>query len=160
MTSAVPESAPASLVHATARLVRCTAQAALRHLSTAAGMARWTLGMTNCRESGEPGLFVGESLHDGSTGLVRVRVDAGGGLVDYAVGARADALVSRIRATVQPGPALGHAEDLCMVTLLAWRIAGMDDARWRRLINAHEAEMDLVQAQLQTTRSGMDHRHE
>jgi hypothetical protein len=135
-----------ALSHATARLCRSPASAALAHLSTAAGMSRWTLGLWNCREI-EPGLLTGVSLFDGSTGWVRVRPAAEHG-VDYHVGASADQLVLRIHARVVAGEPLGYGDQTCLVTLLAWRPAGMADERWQRLIHTHETEMDLIQGQL------------
>ena len=56
-----------TIVHATARLCACPVDVALAHLSTAAGLARWNLGLWNCRET-EPGVFTGVSLFDGASG--------------------------------------------------------------------------------------------
>ena len=136
-------------VHAVARVCRAAPQAALQHLSSAEGMARWTLGLWNTREV-SPGLYTGASLTDGASGWVRVQVDAAGETVDYAVGATPDALVARIRATVVPGPRLGYAPDQVVVTLMAWRTAGMDDVRWARLVALHEVEIDLIRGQLES----------
>lgn len=138
-----------NLVHATARLCQASVAQALAHLSTQAGMSRWVLGLWNCRELA-PGLFQGESLFDGGTGLVRVRVDAAGGTVDYGVGAGTDTLSWRIRASVVAGDALGHAPGGCLVTLQAWRTGDMDDERWARLVHSHETEIELIRAQLAT----------
>ena len=55
-------------------------------------------------------------------------------------------MLPRILALVVPGPQVGHREDECLVTLLAWRDAGMDEARWRRLTTGHEAEIMLLKA--------------
>ncbi|MGE0798112.1 MAG: hypothetical protein AB7G13_32795 [Lautropia sp.] len=137
-----------SAVHATARLCAASAADALAHLASAAGLARWSLGLDGCRETDVAGLYTGTSRYDGSVGWVAVTVDAARGLVDYAVGASAQTLVPRIRACVQPAEALGYPPGRCLVTLLAWRAAAMDDARWQRLVHAHEAEIELIQAQL------------
>ena len=136
------------LVHATARLCRCAPHRALAHLSTHAGMGRWILGLWDCREV-EAGLFTGQSLFDGSTGWVRVEIDEACGRVDYLVGATREALTPRIQAKVTPGPALGHADSTAIVTLLAWRTADMSDERWMRLVHTHEAEIELIRAQLE-----------
>jgi hypothetical protein len=137
----------ASLVHATARLCPVPVPQALAHLSEQAGMARWILGLWDCREVGE-GLFAGASLFDGAQGFVRVVVDAARGEVDYWVGAEPQALARRIRATVLAGESLGHPAGTSLVTLEAWRTAGMDDARWARLQITHETEIELIRAQL------------
>ncbi len=136
-----------TIVHATARLCACPVDVALAHLSTAAGLARWNLGLWNCRET-EPGVFTGVSLFDGATGWVRIGTDAARGLIDYAVGPDPTRLTRRIRAIVVAGEPLGHPADSCVVTLIAWRAAATDDPRWQRLVATHETELDLIQAQL------------
>lgn len=136
-------------VHAVARLCGASVQAALALLSTAAGLARWNLGLWHTSEQG-PGLLAGVSLFGGGRGLARVQVDAERGWVDYQVGADEQALVARIQARVQPGPELGHAEGTCVVTLMAWRTAQMDDARWQRLCAAHEVEIEMIRAALES----------
>lgn len=147
--------AAAEPVHAVARLCRADAGAALALLSTAAGLARWNLGLWHTQEEA-PGLLGGRSLFGGGRGLARVQVDAHRGWVDYRVGADVQTLVPRIQARVQPGAELGHAADCCMVTLMAWRSAGMDDERWRRLCATHEVEIDLIRAELERDAGAAD----
>ena len=135
------------LVHTAARVCAAPVAQALAHLSTGAGMARWNLGLWNCREV-EPGLFTGVSLFDGATGFARVTVDADRGQVDYSVGASPQLLVARIRASVIAGEQLGHAPGTSVVTLEAWRTADMSDQRWAGLVDGHETEIALIGAQL------------
>jgi uncharacterized protein YndB with AHSA1/START domain len=137
-----------SPVHATARLCRASPADALALLTQPEGLARWNLGLERTREVA-PGLLTGESRFDGSTAWVRVQDDAAHGHVEYTVGAQPDALAPRIQARVQPGAELGYAEQTCVVTLLAWRTAEMDDARWSRLQATHEVEIELIRAQLE-----------
>jgi enamine deaminase RidA (YjgF/YER057c/UK114 family) len=141
-----------SVLHATARLCSASVAQALAHLSTRAGMSRWNLGLWNCREV-EPGLFSGESLFDHATAWVRVVVDAERGLVDYLIGADRAALTLRIRASVIAGETLGHPVGTCVVTLEAWRTAGMDDERWARQVHTYETEIELIRAQLGAQRA-------
>lgn len=136
------------MVHAVARLCRAREADALALLSTAAGMGRWNLGLWQTREV-SPGLMTGSTLFGGGEGFAEVVVDAATGVVDYRVGASAQALVPRIQARVQRGRALGHPEGTCLVTLLAWRAADMDEARWQRLIAAHEVEIDIIRGVLE-----------
>ena len=136
-------------VHAVARLCSAGVEAALALLSTAAGLARWNLGLWCTSEQG-PGLLAGTSLLGGGRGLARVQVDAERGWVDYRVGDELPSLVPRIQARVQPGHELGHAPGTCMVTLMAWRTAEMDDARWQRLCAAHDVEIDMIRAALES----------
>ncbi len=136
-----------SLVHSTARWCGVTVPAALAHLGMAAGMQRWNLGLWNCREV-EPGLFTGQSLFDGATGWVRVQTDPQRGVIDYLVGADPGSLAPRIRASVIAGELLGYTAASCVVTLEAWRTAGMPEDRWQRLMQTHETEANLICAQL------------
>lgn len=135
-------------VHAVARLCRCLPAQALALLSEAPGLARWNLGLWHTQAAG-PGLLAGRSLFGGGSGLARVQVNAQEGWVSYAVGASEAELVPRIQARVQPGPELGFEAGQCVVTLLAWRPAGMGDDRWQRLKAAHEVEIDLIRAALE-----------
>lgn len=137
-----------SEVHAVARLCRCSSAAALALLSQAKGLASWNLGLWHTQDVA-PGLLAGRSLFGGGAGLARVQVDAASGWVSYAVGSSEAELQPRIQARVQPGPELGFAPGHCMVTLLAWRTAAMDDERWQRLQAAHEVEIDLIRSQLE-----------
>jgi hypothetical protein len=119
----------------------------MRHLSSAQGMSRWALGLWNCREV-EAGLLTGESLFDGATAWARIVKLAGVDAFDYHVGAAPDRLLPRIHARVVDGPVLGHPPGTCVVSLLAWQPEGMSEERWRRLVVSHEAEIELIQAQL------------
>lgn len=112
--------------------------------------------MQDCREE-VPGLLHGRSMFDGSTNWVRVRVErwmahadapqSVGSRIDYLCGPTPNQLALRIAATIAPGAWLGYASGV-LVTLLAWRTAGMSDQRWQQLIAAHEAEIELIRTQL------------
>ncbi len=144
----VPPMTP-SPVHAVARLCRCTPSRALEHLATAAGMARWCLGLFETRDAGD-GLVTGRSLFDGAVGWARIERDDARGTVAWHLGADPTRLSPRIHAAVVPGPVLGHPEGTVLVSMWAYRPAGMDDARWARLAAAHEAEIELIRAQLES----------
>jgi hypothetical protein len=135
-------------VHAVARLCRARSDDALALLSTAAGLARWNLGLWQTREQA-PGLLAGTSLFGGGQGLAGVQVDTARGWVDYRVGGDARTLMPRIQARVQSGAELGHADGTCVVTLMAWRSADMDPSRWQRLCATHTVEIDIIRAELE-----------
>lgn len=139
----------ASPVHAVARLCRCTPARALGHLGTAAGMARWCLGLFETRDAGD-GLVAGRSLFDGAEGVARIERDDVRGTITWWLGADPGALSPRIHAQVVPGPVLGHPPGTVLVSMWAYRPAGMDDARWARLAASHEAEIELIRAQLES----------
>ena len=69
--------------------------------------------------------------------------------VDYHLGSDPQHLVPRIMARVVPGPVTGRSAGRCLVSIVAWRDTGMDDARWRRLVACHEAEILLIKAQIE-----------
>jgi hypothetical protein len=105
------------------------------------------MGCWNTRAVGDD-LFVGTSLFDGAAGYVRIVVDRALLQVDYHVGATPDGLAHMNTARVIPGATLGRDPASCLVTLLAWRPAAMDDAAWQRIRITHEAEMLLIQSWL------------
>lgn len=137
-----------SPAHVTARVCQATVEATLAHLATPAGMACWNLGLADCQETAE-GLVTGVSRFDGSRGFARVVRLAGLDAVDYHVGPAPDRLVARIHARVIDGATLGHGAGTSLVMLLAWRPESMDEDRWQRLVAAHEAEIELIRAQLE-----------
>jgi hypothetical protein len=69
--------------------------------------------------------------------------------VDFDVGDRPESLVRRISARVVPGDQLGEAETTSLLVLTAWRVRGMDDERWRRLVIAHEVEILLLKHRIE-----------
>jgi hypothetical protein len=51
-----------------------------------------------------------------------------------------------------PGPIVGLSDDFCVLTLIAWRTASMNDERWRRLKASHEFEVVLIKNLLESGR--------
>jgi hypothetical protein len=139
----------ASPVHAVACLCRTSPQRALAHLASAQGMAKWCLGLFETRDIGD-GLVTGRSLFDGATGFARIDTDPQRLTVTWHLGANAVELAPRIHAQVVPGPVLGHPDDVVLVAMWAYRSAAMSDERWGRLVAAHEAEIELIRAQLES----------
>ncbi len=161
MTAAASRADPA---HVVARLCRSTPAKALALLSGAPGMATWNLGLWNTRVVDAPvkaspedpshapdeSLLCGDSLFDGRTGYAGVRVRPAEGTIEYRVGDAPDRLgTARIHARVCAGETLGYEPGTCLVALLAWRPADMDDARWTRLCATHETEIELIRARLE-----------
>jgi hypothetical protein len=139
------------VAHACTTLVEVDAETAFAFLADPKALGGWALGCWDA--SVDPtGHFYGVSLFSGEETWGRVEADARRLEIDYLVGARPDQLQSRISARVVPGPVTGRAEDVCLVTLTAWRGAAMDDARWQQLIAAHEAEILLIKGQLERSR--------
>ena len=111
-------------------------------------LGQWAIGAFNTTVRSD-GVFVGTSLFDGSTIYGRSVGDPQRMVIDYHVGSSADRLTPRIMAKIVPGPVSGRPAGTCLVTMIAWRDAGMDDARWHRLKVSHEAEIVLIQAQIE-----------
>lgn len=135
------------LIHSVARLCTATPAQALRHLSAAAGMSRWCLGMFETRML-EPGLMTGRSLFNGGTVYARLAIDEAQWRVDYSVGAAPDSLLPWIHAQVTPGPHLGYGAERCLVAMWACRPQSMSDANWARVMRTHETEIDLIASQI------------
>jgi hypothetical protein len=138
-----------SLSHAATQRVDVAADVAFDFLADPLQLGRWSLGCFDTMAAGPPGLFTGTSLYDGARGWYRIDADRARHLIDYHVG-DASALVPRISARVVPGPVCGLPPSSSLVTLIAWRVADMDDARWTRLCAAHDAEIWLIKAQLES----------
>lgn len=138
----------AQLSHCTSVACAVPAAQAYALLADPGAIGSWALGCWDAERVDETTIR-GTSLFDGSSGLVRVVPDERRLAVDYLVGADEDSLVHRISSRVVDGPALGRPEGSCVVTLLAWRTAGMDDARWAQLVAAHEAEILLLRGRLE-----------
>jgi hypothetical protein len=126
------------------------ARRAYAWLADGLAVGRWALGSFGARRVG-PNLFRGRSLFDGAPVLYRPVGDAARLTVDYHVGTDPQALVPRVMARAIPGEATGRDGGSCLVTLVAWRDAGMTDARWERLVACHEVEIQLIQAQLEAS---------
>ena len=137
----------ASLSHSVSAECAVPARRAYEFLSDGLEVGRWALGSFDARKVDE-NLFRGRSLFDGSEVLYRPVGDPARLIVDYHVGNDPEALVPRVMARVVPGEATGRDRRSCIVTLVAWRDASMSDARWERLVAAHEVEIRLIQAQL------------
>ncbi len=140
-----------ALSHCVTIAVDVPADAAFAFLADPVRLGDWSLGCMQTRPAGPPGVFAGRSLFDGSQGCVAIDAHPALGLIDFRVGP-ADALVHRISARTMPGPAMGLGPDRCLVSLIAWRPAGMAAPRWARLCATHEAEIHLIKAQIEAAR--------
>jgi hypothetical protein len=138
-----------SLSYAVSSEVLVPAEEAFRYLSDPEMLGRWALGCFNTQPTPREGLFKGASLFDGEEVWVRIETDPDRLLIDYHVGGPEKQL-PRISIRVIPGPHYGRDREHCMVTMTAWRTTDMTDTRWQRLCASHDAEIFLIQAQLET----------
>jgi hypothetical protein len=140
-----------SLSYSVSLEVSVPADEAFRYLSDPEMLGRWSLGCFGTEPAGE-GLFKGTSLFDGLEAWFRIEGDPKRFLIDYHVGGPEEQ-VPRISTRVIPGPLYGRDGEHCIVTMTAWRTTDMSDHRWQRLCASHDAEIFLIQAQLETRAS-------
>jgi hypothetical protein len=140
---------PAALSHCTTALVQADAEAAYHFLADPIALGGWSLGCMHTRPDGDDGLHTGESLFDGGQGWFRITADPDRLAVDYGVGTP-QALKWRIAARVVRPEACDLPAGTCYVSLIAWRPSGMAEERWRRLCFAHETEILLIKAQIES----------
>jgi len=136
-----------NLSHCVTTQVDVPASLAFAFLADPIRLGQWALGCMRTEATDEPGVYTGFSLFDGSQAWLAIDAHADLGLIDYKVGPKG-ALMHRISARVIAGPNAGLSAAQCLVMLLAWRPAGMEDARWHRLCASHEAEILLIREQI------------
>jgi hypothetical protein len=141
------------LVHTCAALVNAPPKAAFDFLADPRALGRWSLGALNVTETERKGIYTGFSMFDGSQAWLAIDARPELLLIDYRVGT-VDNLVPRIFARVVPGKVVGLAENQCYVSLTAWRTASMNVERWYRLRASHEAEILLIDSQIETLQKG------
>lgn len=132
-------------VHATAIDLAVPGPRAFAFMADRAKLDRWSFGTWKTTLH-DDGMTEGRALFDDAVTWVRIDADAARGVIDYHLGAKPDALMPRIMARVVPGAVVGLDANHCVLTLIAWRGAAMDDARWRRLTAAHEFEIVLLKS--------------
>ena len=116
------------------------APAALAFLADPDRLSSWAAGMgeTTVHADG-----VIEGAFRGTKRPIRVRIDPDPdrSTIHYHLGPDPDSLVPRIMIRVVPGSVLEGDCRACVVSMIAWRQEGMDDARWEGLKSAHEREI-------------------
>jgi hypothetical protein len=123
------------------------AEVAYAYLADPANLGSWALGCLNATPVSEDSV-AGTSLFDGAESVVRVDGDPDHLTVNFVVSGGGET-GAPISARVVPGLELGWSPERCLVTLLAWRPAGMTDARWAQLIASHEVEILLLQRRIE-----------
>jgi len=138
----------AGIHHAASEVIDRSAATVFAYVSDAINIGKWALGMWATTDAGD-GLVTGASLFDGSRSYARTDCDGDRLIIDFHLGADRENLTPRITAKIVPGPHVGLNDDQCVFTLLAWRVAGMDDLRWRKLTASHELEVILLKSMLE-----------
>jgi hypothetical protein len=131
------------LVHSVAARCAAPAGVAFSLLADGSRLGEWALGCWGATSVSDD-VVRGRSLFDGTNTFVRVVPDEDRLGVDYDVGGDREHLVRRIAARVVPGEVTGLDAEHCVLVLLAWRPATMDDDRWQQVIAAHTAEILIL----------------
>jgi hypothetical protein len=135
-------------------VIKRPADEVFEFMASADNMNLWSFG-TWKTSIADDGLITGRAMQDGRTAYVRISASREQRLIDYYVGASPDQLSPRIFARVVAGEVADLGDDNCVLMMIALRSAGMDDERWRGLVNTHAVEVDLIRSLIE---SGHDHR--
>ena len=116
------------------------ADVAMAFLRAPENLASWAVGMGDARVHAD-GLIEGTFPRTGRPIWARIDADPDRSTICFHVGPARDSLVPRIMIRVVPGDVLEGNPRTCVVSLIAWRQASMDDARWDALKSGHEREV-------------------
>ena len=137
-----------SEAHVASIEVAVPAKRAFDYLADGKKQGEWALGSWNRRPVGA-GLFAGSSLFDGRELLIRLDAHPELLLVEYHVGRSAETLSPLVWGRVVPGPAVGLAEDRCIVTLIVWRSAADSPETWELLGHSFPTEARMIKGRLE-----------
>ena len=138
---------PDPSTHAVSIEVAASAERTFAFMSDPKAMDRWSFG-TWKTVLHEGGLVEGSSIFDGSVTWVRIDADKARGTIDYHLGRDRDALTPRIMARVIR---VGASPESSVLTMVAWRVKGMSDERWGRLVASHEFEVYLIKSLIEAS---------
>lgn len=134
--------------HSVTTEVKTSWEKAFQYLSNPLNLGNWALGTWEAKSSEIQGLYVGRSLFSQKLNWFRLEADEHLRLIDCYVGDQ-NLQLPRISIRVVPADHFGGEQDSCLVTINAWRYVSMDNARWRELCVAHEAEILLIKSLLE-----------
>ena len=136
--------------HAVTIEVTVDANQAFELMSDPLQLGKWALGCMNSEKTADEDVYTGVSIFNGEKSLYNISSNRELLLIDYLLG-RSGAFKPRISARIVAADTYGAEKGHCLVTLLAWRDAAMDDERWRQLCVCHETEALLVKSLLENT---------
>ncbi len=113
---------------------------AMAFLLAPENLAAWAVGLGDATVHPD-GTVEGAFPETGEPIWARIDADTERGTILFHIGPDPGGLVARIMIRVVPGAVLEGDPQSCVVSLVAWRQAGMDDARWESLKSGHEAEI-------------------
>ena len=133
--------------------IDCPAGAAMAFLLAPENLSSWAVGM------GETTIHADGTIEGAFPGSMRpiwARIDAdpGRSTIHFHLGPDPDSLVPRIMIRVVPGSVLEGDPRSCVVSLIAWRLDTMDDARWEGLKTGHEREIRQIKRLIESAGRG------
>jgi hypothetical protein len=150
--------------HSVTALVNVPAAKAFEFLADPLSLGTWSLGCmrTQAAQSGAVGAtaaaaaavgpYTGASLYDDSPASFDVRPHPELLVIDYLVG-DAGNLKPRNSVRIIAADTCDLPDGQCYVSLMAWRPARMADDRWAQLCAAHDAEIWIIKARIEGSRS-------
>ena len=124
---------------------------AFNYLSDGVAQGDWALGSMQRKKTGE-NTYSGISIFNGDELSIRIEPDPEKLIIYYHVGPDLENLQPRNVVRIVPGPVVGKAGNVCLVTLLSWRSAAADDAKWKLTCVSHETEMYIIKNRLESLR--------
>ena len=138
------------LAHICSVAVERPAGDAMAYLADPEKLSSWAAGMGETTVHAD-GMIEGAFPETKQPIWARIDSDPGRGTILYHLGPDPDSLVPRIMVRVVPGSDLDRDPQSCVVSLLAWRLASMDDARWEGLKSGHEREVHDLKRLIEST---------
>lgn len=111
-------------------------------------LGKWSLGCFDTKVDTETGLCTGHSLFNGKTSAVEIASDEGKNRIEFRLGP-AGKKTPRIVIQVNSGGTFGYPGNSSLVTMTAWRTAGMTDYEWERLKRCHDVEILMLREQIE-----------
>jgi hypothetical protein len=140
--------------HCVTALVNVPAAQAFEFLADPLALGTWSLGCmrTHAATARDGGPYIGTSLYDDSPASFDVRPHPELLSIDYLVGDVGN-LKPRNSVRIIAADTCDLASNQCYVSLMAWRPARMTDDRWAQLCAAHDAEIWIIKARVEGSRS-------
>ena len=120
--------------------VDCPVSEAMAFLGAPENLATWAVGLGEVTVHAD-GMIEGAFPETKRPIWARIDADAVRSTICFHLGPEPHSLVSRIMIRVVAGDVLQGDPRTCVVSLMAWRQARMDDARWEALKSGHEREV-------------------
>lgn len=127
------------LTHITSARIARPAADVMAYLTNPHNFETWQDGMRQTEVIG-PRSIKGVTV-SGKSAYAEIHEIVAEGAIFFHLGSDPADLTPRIMMRIVDGAHLDASSNECVVSMIAWRLDSMDDKRWRRLIDTHEAEI-------------------